>query len=119
MAAFAPLTADRRGSALLAWAVLLLALALGLPLFLCMPLWFDVLHYDLCARQLLRGGVLYRDAFDNNLPGIIWIQAAVRAVLGWRPEALRLADLGFMALGVLLLMHWVPARGAWAPACVW
>jgi hypothetical protein len=79
----------RRGTALVASAVLVLVLALGLPLFVCMPLWNDVNHYDLCARTLLRGGALYRDAFDNNLPGVVWAQAAVRAALGWRPEALR------------------------------
>src|SRR3954454_2275160 len=125
MATCAPLTAvrsdsapapaaGRRGWGLLAWAVLVLVLALGLPLFLCMPLWNDVIHYDLCCRTLLRGGVLYRDAFDNNLPGVIWMQAAVRAALGWRPEALRLADFAFLALAVLLLLRWVPA-----PARAW
>jgi hypothetical protein len=103
-------------AALFAWGVLLLVLALGLPLFVCMPLWFDVIHYDLCARKVLRGGVLYRDIFDNNLPGIIWMQAAVRGVVGWRPEALRLVDFTFMAGTVLLLLRWVPAQGPWAPA---
>jgi hypothetical protein len=111
--------ADRRGPALLAWTALLLALVVGLPLFLRMPLFFDALHYDLCARKLLRGGVLYRDAFDNNLPGIIWIHAAVRAVFGWRPEALRLVDFISMALAVLLLLRWVPAEGGgYTPARV-
>jgi hypothetical protein len=103
----------------MAWTALLLALAVGLPLFLCMPLYFDTLHYDLCARKLLRGGVLYRDAFDNNLPGVIWVHAAVRAALGWRPEALRLADFGLLALAVVLLLRWVPApEGRWSPARV-
>src|SRR4051794_12582286 len=106
--------AGRRGSTLVAWAVLLLVLTLGLPLFLCMPLWCDITWHDVGARTLLRGGALYRDTFDNNLPGITWMQAAVRAALGWRPEALRLADFGFMALVVLLLLRWVPAPGAGA-----
>jgi hypothetical protein len=96
-----------------------LVLALGLPLFLCMPLGSDVLSYDVCARKLLRGGVLYRDVADNNLPGIIWAQAAVRAVLGWRSEMLRLADFGFMALVALLLLRWVPAQGHCAAARIW
>jgi hypothetical protein len=94
-------------------------LIVGLPLFVCMPLTFDALHYDLCARRLLSGRVLYRDIFDNNLPGIIWMQAAVRTVLGWRPEALRLADFGIMSLVVLLLLRWVPGQGTFAPARVW
>jgi hypothetical protein len=108
---------DRRGRALLAWTGLLLALVVGLPLFLRMPLFFDALHYDLCARKLLRGGALYRDIFDNNLPGAIWIHTAVRATLGWRSEALRLVDFGFMTGVVLLLLRWVPGSG-WSPARV-
>jgi hypothetical protein len=114
-----PSDSDRHGRALLAWTALLLALVVGLPLFLCMPLPFDALHYDLCARKLLRGGALYRDAFDNNLPGAIWVHAGVRAAFGWRQEALRLADFGFLALAVLLLLRWVPPQGgSWAPARV-
>jgi len=108
---------DRR-PALLAWAALLPVLVVGLPLFLCMPLTYDTVQYDLCVRKLLRGGVLYRDAFDNNLPGVIWMQAAIRATLGWWSEALRLADFGLMALTVLLLLRWLPARGVGAPARV-
>src|SRR5579871_1552085 len=100
-----------RGDALVAWLALLLILAVGVPLFLCMPLWWDVLHYDFCARALLHGGVLYRDAHDNNLPGMTWMQAAVRAVVGWRPEMLRLADLGILAVVWTLLLRWVPGNG--------
>ncbi len=98
-----PAPARRRWPAVLAWACFLLILAVGLPLFLCSPLTFDVVQYDLCARKILRGGVMYRDAWDNNLPGVVWVQAAVRASLGWRSEALRLADFGFMGLTVLML----------------
>jgi hypothetical protein len=117
-AAATVLAARDRRPALLAWAALLLVLVVGLPLFLCMPLTYDTVQYDLCVRKLLRGGVLYRDAFDNNLPGVIWIQAAARATLGWRSEALRLADFGLMGLTVLLLLRWLPARGVGAPARV-
>ena len=116
-AAIAPAPSARsRRPALLAWAALLLVLGLGLPLFLCMPLTYDTVQYDLCVRKLLRGGVLYRDAFDNNLPGVIWIQAVARAMFGWRSEALRLADFGLISLTVLLLLRWLPARGVGAPA---
>src|SRR4051794_30573156 len=107
MATCVPLPAPSaagRSSALLASAVLLLVLVLGLPLFLCLPLGFDVLHHDICARTLLRGGALYRDAADNNPPGMVWAQAVVRAALGWRSEALRLADFPFLALVVGLLL---------------
>ena len=107
-----------RRTALLAWAALLVVVGVGLPLFLCMPLTYDTAQYDLCVRKLLRGGVLYRDAFDNNLPGVIWIQAAARAMFGWRSEALRLADFGLISLTVLLLLRWLPARGVGAPARV-
>ncbi|HEY7422903.1 MAG TPA: hypothetical protein VH682_01460 [Gemmataceae bacterium] len=110
---------DRSGRALLAWTALVLALGLGLPLFLCMPPPFDACHYDLCARKLLHGGILYRDAFDNNLPGIIWMHTAIRGVFGWRAETLRLADFSFMALVVLLLLRWLPApEGRFTPARV-
>jgi hypothetical protein len=108
---------DRKGRALLAWAALLVALALGLPLFLRMPLFFDPVHYDLCARKLLQGGVMYRDVFDNNLPGVVWIHVAVRATLGWGSEALRLVDFGFMTGVVLMLLRWVPGS-RWSPARV-
>ena len=38
-----------------------------------MPLFSDVIHYDLSARNLLRGGVHYRDVLDINLPGMVWV----------------------------------------------
>ncbi len=38
-----------RASALLGWAALSLTLVVGVPLFLCLPFWFDVYHYDICA----------------------------------------------------------------------
>jgi hypothetical protein len=84
-----------------------------------MPPPFDPYHYDLCASKLLHGGVLYRDAFDNNLPGIIWMHTAIRAVFGWRSETLRFADFGFMTLVVVLLLRWLPApKGRCTPARV-
>jgi hypothetical protein len=103
---------------LLAWAALLLVLGVGLPLFLRMPLTYDTVQYDLCARTVLRGGAMYRDAADNNMPGVIWIQAAARAMVGWRSESLRLVDFALISLTVLLLLRWLPARGVGAPARV-
>jgi hypothetical protein len=96
------------------WAIVALAalLLVNVPLFLHMPIWPDATFYDLCARNILQGGVHYRDIFDNNLPGIVWIHAAIRSVLGWRPEMLRLVDLLFMAGAISLLVSWVPKSTA-------
>lgn len=38
--------------------------------------------YDVAARNILRGGVHYRDVFDTNLPGIVWLMAAIRSAKG-------------------------------------
>jgi hypothetical protein len=68
-----------------------------------MPLYCDTAHYDICARSLLQGGVLYRDTFDTNLPGMVWSHMAVRALLGWSPEVIRVADL-LVLIGVIVLL---------------
>ena len=86
-------TRTLRPSELAAWTLLALLVIAGVPLFLCMPLWADVTFYDLCARNLLSGGVHYRDVFDTNPPGMPWIHAAVRTCVGWSSEAMRAADL--------------------------
>jgi hypothetical protein len=108
-----------RVSSFLPWAVLLLLLIMGLPLFICRQTWIDAIHYDLCARKLLHGGAMYRDIFDNNLPGMIWAQTAVRALLGWRMEMLRVVDLGVISLAVVSLLHWVPTRNGSQSTRVW
>src|SRR4051812_35280971 len=79
-------------SARLGWVCLALLLLLGLPLFLRKPLWCDVTLYDVAARNLLQGGIHYRDVFDTNMPGVVWIHALVRGCLGWSSEAMRLFD---------------------------
>ena len=58
-----------------------------------MPPWNDVTLHDMVARTILRGGVLYRDVFDTNLPGIDWSMAAIRYLFGWSYEVLRAVDL--------------------------
>ena len=59
--------------------------------------------YDLQARCLLNGGVLYRDVLEPNLPGIVWIHAIVRSVIGWSSPAFLLFDLFVVtAVGMLL-----------------
>ena len=76
-------------SARLGWAVALAALVVGVPLFLRMPLWCDVTLYDMAARALLSGGVLYRDVFDTNLPGYPLLLTGVRWLLGNSIEVVR------------------------------
>jgi hypothetical protein len=84
---------------------------LGLPLHARMGTWSDAVFFDLCARDMLRGGTLYRDVFLHGLPGIVFSFAAVRSVLGWSYEAIRLVDFA-MVLAIAGLL----AFGALAPA---
>jgi hypothetical protein len=81
----------------------LLALAVGLPLFLRSPPWCDITLYQLAARNLVHGGVHYRDLFDTNLPGYVWIVTAIYWLCGPNTLVLRLVDLavvaGIVALG--------------------
>jgi hypothetical protein len=42
-----------KGGSLIAWGLLVSLLAVGLPLFLPMPLWTDVTLYDIAARNVL------------------------------------------------------------------
>lgn len=89
----------------------------NLPAFIRMPPDADTAQYDLCAHVLTHGGVLYRDAFDTNLPGMPWLHAAVRASLGWSSEALQAVDVVVVGSLVVLLVGWLPA-GASPRACL-
>ncbi len=63
----------------------------------------DTVLYDLQARCLLNGGVLYRDILEPNLPGIVWVHAVVRSWIGWTSTALLAFDLiVVLAIGCLL-----------------
>src|SRR3954465_12957366 len=104
-----------KGHSLISWGLLVALLAAGLPLFLRMPLWADVTLYDLAARNVLAGGIHYRDVFDPNPPGLVGVRVAVRSLLGWRPEAIRLFDFGVVSGVILLLLRWLPpGRRVWA-----
>jgi hypothetical protein len=111
---------DDRASTILGWSALVLVVVIGTPIFLCMPRNFDIYHYDICARNLLNGGVHYRDTFDNNLPGIVWLQAGIRWLIGWGSESLHAVDLLFFSIDVLFLLPWV-RRGAriWTAAALY
>ena len=108
-----------RAASVFPWAMLLLVLVVGLPLFLSLPLWTDVVHYDICARRLFRGGAMYRDVIDNNLPGMIWAQTVIGALFGWRVQTLRIMDLGILTLAVVLLLKWIPERKRNASVRIW
>lgn len=92
-------------------AILLLAgvLLLAVPLVLCMPVWADVYLYDLAARNVLQGGVAYRDIFDTNFPGMVWLHVFVRSIFGWSSEALRAVDLLVVGASLMLMVAW-PVR---------
>lgn len=89
-----------------ALAALLSVLIVCLPIFVCMAPWVDATFYDICARVILRGGVLYRDTFDTNLPGMAWLHLVIRAMFGWRSEVIRAADFTVVAGIAFLLVHW-------------
>src|SRR5262245_55663927 len=109
----------RRAGELLAWLALLGLLVTGVPLFLCMPLCNDTTLWDLAARTVMRGGLLYRDLFETNLPGMLVPHVAVRTLFGWRWEALRAADLVMVGVVVALLVRWVRPLGLSTAGCVW
>src|SRR5437867_1216913 len=84
-------------------AVTFVALVVGLPLYLRTPLWCDITLYDVAARNLLWGGAHYRDVFDTNLPGFVWMLTAFRWAIGFSPIAVRCVDLAFVAAIVFLI----------------
>ena len=79
--------------AIIFWAVPALLLMLQLPVFLQMPLTPDAVLYDLQARCLMQGGVLYRDIVEPNLPGVVWIHTIIRSIFGESDQVLRVFDL--------------------------
>ena len=70
-------------SAMLPWLALLLTFGFGR----------DHGIYATVAAVMLDGGMPYRDAWDFKPPGIYYVYAAVRAVLGFRPRDRLLAPL--------------------------
>ncbi len=111
-------------SASLGYAVVAAAAIAGGPLFLRMPPWCDLTLYDVAARNLLAGGVHYRDVFDTNMPGFVWMLALVRWAFGWSVEAVRAVDLAIVG-GIVLALDRLAAAGgasravrAWAIAAV-
>ena len=85
---------------------LLVILIVNVPPFLRTPLDCDPILFDLYARDMLRGKVLYRDMVENNTPTMILLHMLVRSTLGHSPEALRIVDLAVVGLGLGFLARW-------------
>src|SRR4051812_42504828 len=81
-------------------------LAVGVPLFLRMPIWCDATLHAVAARTISTGGAHYRDVFETNPPGFAWLLCAVRGTFGTSDLALRAADLLVIALITAGLLWW-------------
>jgi len=112
-------TARASPSTQLAWLALALVLVLGVPQFLRMPLTNDPVYFDLQADHLRQGGMLYRDMVEPNFPGVVWLHALVRPVIGPSSEALRAVDLLFFAASVALLVWGLHRAGRSMPTPLW
>jgi len=86
--------------------IFMLILILNVPLFIRMPVATDVVLYDLQAQMVLNGGTLYKDMFETNLPGIVWLHMLVRSIVGMSSDAIRSVDLVNFSGSALLLMMW-------------
>ena len=86
------------------WILTLVLVGSQVPIFVQQTLTPDTVLYDLQARCLLNGGVLYRDILEPNLPGIVWIHAIVRSFIGWLSMALLVFDL-FVVLAKIGRAH--------------
>jgi hypothetical protein len=94
--------------------ITLILVLIGVPLFLRSPLWCDITLYDVAARNILTGGTHYRDVFDTNTPGYVWLLAGIRTLVGWSSEALLLVDLLFVT-GILFLLDRLARWGGAGP----
>jgi hypothetical protein len=94
-------------------------MSLGVPLFIRMPLWCDTNLYDVAANAVATGGVHYRDVFDTNLHGFVWLLVLIRSVVGPGSESLQLVDLGIVAGIVALLVRFSGFGGATSAGRAW
>ena len=111
---------ERTGASVLWPAAFLCAIVvLGVPVFLCLPPNPEMVVYDVQAMVLGKGGVLYRDVFEPNLPGAIWIHAIVRSLFGTGIVALRAVDLAVFTGIVWLLADWLKLCGMPVAGRLW
>jgi hypothetical protein len=94
------------------------ALVVGLPMFLRSSPWCDVTLYQLAARNILHGGTHYKDLFDTNMPGPVWVVTCVQMLFGTNVVALRAVDLCFV-LGIVVLLNRLAKWGGATPAARW
>lgn len=106
-------------SAALGWLAAAALLAAGVPLLLRMPVWCDVTLYQLAARAVLSGGTHYKDVFDTNPPGFVWLMCGVISLSGYSSEALRTIDLLIVVTITVLLLRWARATGATRAGVAW
>jgi hypothetical protein len=99
--------------------VVVAVLVLAGPLFVCMPIWVDCYLFDICARSLLRGDVVYREFFLHGPPGMLLTVTGVRSLVGWRSEALRLVDLAIVSAVILLWVRFTLPLWASTAARAW
>jgi hypothetical protein len=109
----------KRINFILALVSLAVILTVGVPLFIRMPIWVDTTYHDLSAWNILHGGTHYRDVFETNLPGMVWLHAIVRPIVGWSHEAIRIVDLVVFACVLLLLDRFLRRSGVSGGGRVW
>ncbi|MDY3555120.1 hypothetical protein R5W24_004256 [Gemmata sp. JC717] len=90
-----------------------------MPLFLAMPPWCDVTLYQMAARNVLRGGTHYRDIFDTNLPGFVWLMTGAKLLFGWSTVALRAVDLVVIGAVTAALCRFVRRCGGGRDTVAW
>ena len=94
--------------------VLAVILAINIPVMLRMPFDCDVVLYDVFARNMADGQLLYRDMLDNRPPTMTLIHAVFRTLFGGSIEALRIFDLLIVGTAITLLARFThPGRWDW------
>ena len=87
------------------WCVLGLLLILLVPLVVRAPLTSDTVMFDLQAKTVSNGGVLYQNILEPNFPGVVWVHMMIRGIGGWSPTWMRIADLLIVLTSLLILFR--------------
>ena len=80
---------------------------LAAPLAVCLPLNSDTALFDVQASEVLKGGLLYRDIVEPNLPGAVWLHLLIRSIVGWSSEAMQAVDLCLFAVTVWIMSRFL------------